>query len=236
MVGVLEMTMLVIFAGVVAGLALVPAFAFMFGPMMSMGALGRVLFTIGQLTLGKGSVLAKNERGHYELRPIEEVPPDYLADPPEEWPAGERRMAMLRDGEWIELDAPSGRWSRLGKAWFGVTYDKHPEVLERFTEDRPDLDMDAIAADGGVKVTDTVRGGYREFVPALDQFDGPVVRVNRLMQKLRGIGGPRLVDVAEQEALEEYGGDYEMSQTTIIVGSLAALVLGSATTYVVMVL
>lgn len=188
----------------VGGVLAVPAVAFALGKSMSLGVLGRILFTIGQLTTN-GSVLCKHP-SDYQMHPIETR-------------GGE--LHKYCGGVWIPLDGDENL-SRLGKARFGISWVKDGPTLDRLADE---VDETA-AADGGLLQFDRDRAGFAEFAPAPPE-GWLQVRLDPLVDKLHGQGGSTLVTTAKQRALEKYGGDDNLSNKIIIGGSLIAIVVGS---------
>lgn len=183
------------------GVLVIPALAFFRG-LRPKGLMGRIIWTIGSLVLGRYG-LVQRETGQYGLYPVRRDEDDELY--------------ALVDGEEMPIDEEPENWARLGKQPFLVTYEKSERLFRDVISD-----VGEAMPDGGI---DGQRGGYHSYVPDAGG-EGYLIRVHRLVERLREAGGSRLADIAEEEGLREFGGDNEMSNIVMLVYVFLFALLG----------
>lgn len=184
---------------------------------------GKILFVGGQLTQG-ASVLDKPADAPYELRAAKA-----------RYEEGESEI--LADGEWVPLKGPGKRWTRLGKAPFGITWEKDDAAFRGIAANFDEEEVREVIADGRGAVYADERGGYEHFTPhtGAGERDRWMVMIDRVISRWRRAGAPDLLETAQRKALGKHGGNTaELSNKQLILASLGSITLGVITGYIVM--
>lgn len=183
--------------GLVIGLLLIPGIAFAFGTMMNLTGLGRILFTICQLT-GVGSVLEQADDGPtYRLRA--------LADPYDEGEPTHVYLGQDEEGEPAFRQLGDGEYYRLGKRPFGLSFDPDGSWLYPHRVWRS-----ADGSDGGAILTSEERGGVPLWTPFAEAQRRIVCRLDRLgvfggdYESLRQVVRKELPEAGDRSSIGDF--------------------------------
>lgn len=205
----------VILAATILGAGLVPFAVYLISPSLGpgmRGVLARIIWTIGALTHGPYAI-RQEENLSYEV---------YPADPEE--------TRIYVDGEWQDVN-PDSNWSYLGKQDILITWKKSREMLGDLVAD---LNGVEVQADGGGHEVHPYRLGIRPGgVEAASKYAshaaGFVVEIPRVVRRWRRAAGSDIADEGKKQAMKDHGGDSNMSNKMLVVGTVLCLALGAVT-------
>lgn len=206
-------------------------------PLLVFAGLGRGLF--GKLHYWYGAIISG--RVTYYLR----------SDGAEFAPVSEDGTIHLRDGRTPRLDVDATRWYRLGNRPLAFTWDKDDaELVERFA-DLEAMEPDVIDENRDIGVYEEQQAGTYPYTPAPEvaaseqtvgsvdpdavadgraaEEDPYLLNGDNLAKRMHGGDDTELPGDALNKAIKDHGGDTTMSERTMMILGLVALLGGAAT-------
>lgn len=184
------------------GVATIPLYIHIMGAPLGGSLLGKGMFILGQLAHG-GTMIRYDGEGNVELLPFD------------------KQNGAVYDPDshaWHMLEGEETTTYRFG--WAPVAIDTNAEKAAPASTKVP-AEQRPAAADGGTMLLDETRGGVPLFSDVAP--DQPAIHYLRYLE-MHGRDGNRMISRAEENALEEFGGEGQKSQTFLMMLLIGAFV------------